>query len=219
MEIQIAPSILSADFGHLADEIHAVERAHADWIHVDIMDGCFVPNITIGPLVVQAAKRATKLPLDVHLMIIEPDRYLKAFADAGADILTVHAEACIHLHRTLQIIRGFGKRSGVAFNPATPINDQLKYILPLIDLVLIMSVNPGFGGQSFIDDIVPKIDQIKKLADENGKQIIIEVDGGITPVNAWKATQAGATMLVAGNAVFGSSDYAKAIEGIRLSHP
>jgi len=214
MKTLIAPSILSADFGQLATEIQAVERAGADWIHVDVMDGRFVPNITIGPLVVEAARRATKLPLDVHLMIVEPDPHLPAFAKAGADLLVVHAEACVHLHRTLQAIRDLGVKAGVAFNPATPVA-TLEAVVDLVDLVLIMSVNPGFGGQKFIPAALPKIAEVRKLAEASGRAVHVEVDGGVSPVTSGEVKAAGADVLVAGSAVFGTEDYAAAIEGIR----
>ena len=213
-QVKIAPSILSADFGHLADEVKAVGAAGADWIHIDVMDGHFVPNITIGPLVVKGLRKATDLPLDVHLMISEPDRYLQAFSDAGADILTVHAEACTHLHRTLQSIRSLGKKVGVSINPHTHEN-VLDYVLPMVDLVLVMSVNPGFGGQSFIDAVLPKIRSIRDKAQALNLDLEIEVDGGVKPINVTPIVDAGATVLVAGSAVFGTNDYKQAIEGLR----
>jgi ribulose-phosphate 3-epimerase len=212
----VAPSVLAADFGRLAEEVQAVAAAGADWIHVDVMDGCFVPNITLGPAVVQALRRATSLPLDVHLMITAPSLHLAAFAGAGADILTVHAEACPHLHRTLQEIRSLKVRSGVAFNPATPI-DALEHVLDLTDLVVVMSVNPGFGGQRFIKAIVPKIEAVRCLADRAGHAVDVEVDGGITADSAGLVAGAGANVLVAGTAVFGTADYAAAIRAIRGS--
>jgi ribulose-phosphate 3-epimerase len=214
MKTLIAPSILSADFGRLSAEIQAVERAGADWIHVDVMDGRFVPNITIGPLVAQAARRATELPLDVHLMIVEPDQHLQAFADAGADLLVVHAEACVHLHRTLQRIRDLGVKAGVAYNPATPVG-TLSPVLDLVDLVLIMSVNPGFGGQRFIPAVLPKIAEVRGLIESGGHAIDLEVDGGVSPQTSAAVKGAGANVLVAGSAVFGAGDYAAAIEAIR----
>jgi len=210
----ISPSILSADFARLGEEVTALERAGADWAHVDVMDGRFVPNMTIGPLVVSALKRVTKLPLDVHLMIVEPERYLEDFAKAGADIITVHAETCPHLHRTLQLIRGLGKKAGVSLNPGTP-EDVLKYVLELTDLVLVMSVNPGFGGQEFIPAVLPKLQRIRKMIDATGRPIYLEVDGGVKPGIASKVKQAGADVLVAGSAVFGQQDYAQAIKALR----
>jgi ribulose-phosphate 3-epimerase len=213
-ETIIAPSILSADFGRLDTQIKDVVTAGADWIHVDVMDGVFVPNITIGPLVVRAAKAATAVPLDVHLMIVKPDDHLDAFAFAGADILTVHAEACVHLHRTLQRIRDLGCRTGVAFNPATPLH-CLEPVLDLLDMVLIMSVNPGFGGQKFIPSAIPRIRAARRLIDESGLPVRLQVDGGITPVTAREVLAAGADTLVAGNAVYGTDDYRAAIDAIR----
>jgi ribulose-phosphate 3-epimerase len=215
-DVLVAPSILSADFGALAAEIRAVERAGADWIHVDVMDGRFVPNITIGPLVVGAARAATKLPLDVHLMIVEPDQHLEAFAKAGADLIVVHSEACVHLHRTLQRIRDLGARPGVAFNPATPLS-TLPVVLDLVDLVLLMTVNPGFGGQQFIPAVLPKIREARAMIDAGGRPVDLEVDGGVGPETAWRVVEAGANVLVAGNAVFKNGDYAKAILGLRSS--
>jgi ribulose-phosphate 3-epimerase len=214
----ISPSILSADFARLGDEVLALERAGADWAHVDVMDGRFVPNITIGPLVVKALKRVTKLPLDVHLMIVEPERYIAEFAEAGADIITVHAEACPHLHSVLQQIRSLGKKAGVSLNPHTS-EDVLRYALELTDLILVMSVNPGFGGQAFIPSVLPKIQRIRQLIDASGRPIYLEVDGGIKPGTAHKVIQAGADVLVAGSAVFGHEDYAEAIRALRAEAP
>jgi ribulose-phosphate 3-epimerase len=212
--VLIAPSILSADFARLGDEVAALERAGADWAHVDVMDGRFVPNMTIGPLVVKALRRATKLPLDVHLMIVEPERYVEAFAEAGADIITVHAEACTHLHRTLQQIRSLGKRSGVSLNPHTP-EEVLRYVLELTDLVLVMSVNPGFGGQDFIPAVLPKVRNVRSMIQASGRSIHLEVDGGVKPGTARQVIQAGADVLVAGSAVFGAKDYGEAIRALR----
>jgi len=212
--VVIAPSILSADFGRLADEVRAAEAAGADWIHVDVMDGRFVPNITLGPVVVQAVRKATKLPIDVHLMIVEPERYIEDFAKAGADGLTVHVETCPHIHRTLQHIRSLGKRAGVVLNPSTH-EDTLRYVLDVADLVLVMSVNPGFGGQAFIPQVLDKVRAIRKMIDATGRPIDLEIDGGIGPDTAALATAAGANVLVAGNAVFRAKDYATAIAGLR----
>lgn len=198
--------------------MQALEQAGADWAHVDVMDGRYVPNMTIGPLVVKALKKSTKLPLDVHLMIVEPENYVAAFAEAGADIITVHAEACRHLHRVLQQIRSLGKRAGVSLNPSTP-EDVLRYVLDMTDLVLVMSVNPGFGGQEFIPAMLPKIERLRRMIDASGNPIHLEVDGGIKPGTARKVIQAGADVLVAGSAVFSAKDYGQAIRALRAEAP
>jgi len=213
--IKVAPSILSADFSRLGEEIRAVESAGADIIHIDVMDGHFVPNITIGPLIVEAARRVTKLPLDVHLMITNPELYIADFAKAGADYIAVHAETAYHLHRLVQSIKEHkGVKAAVALNPATPL-EALEYILPDLDMVVIMSVNPGFGGQAFIPSALEKIKRLRKRIDDLGLKIEIEVDGGVKPENAAQIAAAGADIFVAGSAVFGKKDYAAAIKGIR----
>ncbi len=197
----LAPSILSADFTRLGEQLRQCEDAGADWIHIDVMDGDFVPNITIGPFIVEACKRATRLPLDVHLMISQPERYLSAFAQAGADRLTVHVETCPHLHRTLQHIASLGVKPGVTLNPATPAL-TLQHVLPLVDLVLVMTVNPGFGGQRFISEMLPKIAEIRRMLDAIGSPAWLQVDGGISAQTLPAVRQAGANAFVAGNAVF-----------------
>jgi ribulose-phosphate 3-epimerase len=212
--VKVAPSILSADFGKLAQEVAAVERGGADWIHVDVMDGRFVPNITIGPVVVRAVRKATRLPVDVHLMIVEPERYIEDFAEAGADVISVHVEPSYHLSRTLQQIRKLGKKAGVVLNPHTP-PEAVTYVLDLCDLVLVMSVNPGFGGQAFMPEVLPKLRAIRKMIDARGLDVSLEVDGGIAPGTARSVVEAGARVLVAGSAVYGQSDYAAAIAAIR----
>ena len=216
--VVISPSILSADFSNLGDEVRAVDAAGADWIHVDVMDGRFVPNITIGPLVVEALRPVTQKPLDVHLMIVEPEKYVEDFAKAGADIISVHAEhnASPHLHRTLCQIKELGKQAGVVLNPSTSL-DLIEYVLDVCDLILIMSVNPGFGGQSFIPTVVSKIQRLRQICDERGLDPWIEVDGGLKANNTWQVLEAGANAIVAGSAVFNAPDYAEAIRGIRNS--
>lgn len=210
----IAPSILSADFARLGDEVRAVEKAGADWIHVDVMDGLFVPNITIGPPVVKALRRTTKLPLDTHLMIRDPDRYLGDFVSAGATTVTVHQEASLHLHRTVAAIRDLGAGAGVSINPATPA-ETLIDVLPFVDLVLVMTVNPGFGGQKFIPECLGKIRKLDRWRAEKNLGFLIEADGGINAGNSGEIARAGCDVFVAGSAVFKSGDYAAAITSIR----
>lgn len=210
-KIRIAPSILSADFGRLGDEIRAVADGGADVIHIDVMDGHFVPNITIGPLVVEAARRYTSKELDVHLMISDPDQYVDSFAAAGADWITVHVEACTHLHRTVSRIREFGKKAGVVLNPATSLA-SLDYILEEVDLVMLMSVNPGFGGQKFIPSTLAKIWQLRQRIDALGLSVAIEVDGGVSPATISDIAAAGATIFVAGSAIYNSDSYRTTIE-------
>ena len=209
--MMIAPSILSADFSRLGEEIRAVEAGGADVIHIDVMDGNFVPNITIGPLVVKAVRQVTSLPLDVHLMIADAERYVKDFAEAGADWITVHVEACPHLHRTIHQIKGFGKKAGAVLNPATSLS-TLDYILADLDLVMLMSVNPGFGGQSFIPSSLDKIRELRGMFDAIGSDAGIEVDGGVSPATIRSVAEAGANIFVAGSAIFGQDDY-----GTRIS--
>jgi ribulose-phosphate 3-epimerase len=214
----IAPSLLAADFLRLGAEAAAVEDAGADWLHLDVMDGHFVPNITFGPLVVKALKTRSKIPLDVHLMIAPVDPYIAAFAEAGADHISVHPESGPHLHRTLQLIRSLGKKSGVVLNPATPIQ-AIENTLDLTDIIMVMTVNPGFGGQAFIASQLAKIAGLRRLIDASGHHIILQVDGGITPITARDALAAGADCLIAGTAIFGKPDYKKAIADIRAAAP
>ncbi|MBI5492739.1 MAG: ribulose-phosphate 3-epimerase [Deltaproteobacteria bacterium] len=212
--MKISPSILSADFTRLKDELKAIEAAGADYVHVDVMDGHFVPNITIGPFVVEAIKKATRLPLDVHLMIEEPERYIDDFAKAGSSIVTVHVEATRHLHKVVQMIRDKGLKAGVSLNPATPVH-TLDDIIGDVDLVLIMSVNPGFSGQGFIPSALKKIEAVRRMIGETGRAIELEVDGGIKVNNIKEAALAGADVFVSGSGVFGTNDYGKTIEAMR----
>ena len=212
--LMIAPSILSADFSKLGEEIRAVEKAGAEVIHIDVMDGHFVPNITIGPLVVEAARRVTDLPLDVHLMISDPDSYIKDFADAGADWITVHVETCIHLHRTLNFIRSLGKKAGAVLNPATSLS-TLDYVLEEVDLVMLMSVNPGFGGQGFIESTLKKCRKLRTMLDKVNPEAGIEIDGGISPKTIGRMAKAGANIFVAGSAIYGQDDYAAMIQEMK----
>jgi ribulose-phosphate 3-epimerase len=214
MPLRIAPSILSADFGRLAEEVRAVEAAGADWVHVDVMDGRFVPNLTVGPLVVEAVRKVTRLPIDVHLMIVEPERYVDAFAHAGADVISVHAEVSPHLHRTLQTIRAAGARPAVALNPSTPLS-AVEWVLGDCEMILLMTVNPGFGGQRFIAACTEKVRLLREMASARGQALDIEVDGGIKSDTAAVVAAAGANVLVAGTAVFGAGDYRAAIAALR----
>jgi len=211
---KIAPSILSADFTRLGEEIKAVEKAGADYIHIDVMDGHFVPNITIGPMIVRAIRRITELPLDVHLMISQPDMFIDEFAEAGANIISVHAETLIHLHRTIQYIRDKGVRPAVSLNPATPL-DILEYILEDLDMVLLMTVNPGFENQEFIPEVIPKVKQLREMVEKTGLDIDIEVDGGINSETIGHVSSAGANVFVAGSAIFYTKDYPQTIRLMR----
>ncbi len=215
-KILIAPSILSADFARLGDEIRAVQDAGADWIHVDVMDGHFVPNITIGPMIVSAVKKVAQIPLDVHLMISDPDSYLEAFHDAGADVLTVHPEATYHLHRTLTRIRELGMEAGAALNPSTSLN-AVEYVLAELDVVMVMTVNPGFGGQSFIRTMLPKVRALRNMIDNSGYNILVEIDGGVSPETAPDLSLEGADVFVAGSAVFHHPPYSEVIGKLRVA--
>lgn len=214
LDIQFAPSILSADFTRLGEEIAAVDKAGAEVIHIDVMDGHFVPNITIGPLVVKAARKATDKVLDVHLMISDADKYIDSFADAGADWITVHVEACTHLHRTVSRIKELGKKAGAVLNPATSLS-TLNYVLEELDLVMLMGVNPGFGGQSFIESTLSKTDSLKRRIDQLGLTVGIEIDGGISPKTIERVAEAGANIFVAGSAIYGCDEYAPVIAEMR----
>ena len=214
--VKLAPSILAADLGRLAEEVHQVETLGAEYIHVDVMDGRFVPNITLGPPVVRAVRAATKAVVDCHLMIVEPERYVAEFANAGADIITVHVEASPHLQRTLHAIRDLGKRAGVVLNPHTP-EDSIRYVMNDVDLILVMSVNPGFGGQSFLPLVLPKLRALRQMIDATGRDIDLEIDGGIGPDNARLVTDAGATVLVAGSSIFGQKDRGAAMQQLRAA--
>ena len=212
--IKIAPSILSADFSKLAEDIKVVEKAGCDLLHIDVMDGHFVPNITLGPPIIKSLKGNTTMPFDVHLMIENPDKYISDFIDAGADIITVHSEACIHLHRTIQNIKALGVKAAVSLNPATSLTD-IEYVLEDLDMVLIMTVNPGFGGQSFIPNMLTKIKELKKMIDEKNLNVDIQVDGGIGPDNIHLVTEAGANIIVAGSAIFNSKNIKATVAQMR----
>ena len=214
--IKMAPSILSADFARLLEDVKKVERAGCEYLHIDVMDGHFVPNITLGPAIVKSLRKDVNMVFDAHLMIENPDNYIKDFIDAGCDVIVVHEEACTHLHRTIQNIKSFNVKAGVALNPATPI-ENIKYILNDIDMVLIMTVNPGFGGQSFIGTMIDKIKELKALIDEKGLDVDIQVDGGIKPSNVSEVVKAGANVIVAGSAIFNSDDIEATVKEFRLN--
>lgn len=214
--IKMAPSILSADFARLLEDVKKVENAGCEYLHIDVMDGHFVPNITLGPAIVKSLRNDVNMVFDAHLMIENPDNYIKDFADAGCDIIVVHGEACTHLHRTIQNIKSHNVKAGVALNPATPI-ENIKYVLKDVDMVLIMTVNPGFGGQSFIDGMIDKIKELKLLIDEQGLEVDIQVDGGIKPSNVDKVVKAGANVIVAGSAIFNSDDIDATVKEFRLN--
>jgi ribulose-phosphate 3-epimerase len=216
--VRIAPSLLAADFGRLKEEVAAIEAAGADWLHLDVMDGHFVPNLSFGPLVLAALRKHSRLPFDVHLMITPVDPYIAAFAEAGADHISLHPEAGPHLHRSLQLIQSLGKQAGVVLNPATPV-ETVAWTLDLVDIILVMSVNPGFGGQKFLASQVPKIAALRRMIDGTGRPVTLAVDGGITPQTAPSVIAAGADTLIAGTAVFGAADYAAAIAALRGPDP
>lgn len=215
-DIVVSPSLLSADFARLGEEVMQVQAAGADWLHLDVMDGCFVPNITIGPLIVSAVKRVSKVPLDVHLMIMDPDRYLDDFCAAGADILAVHPEATRHLHRTLTRIRELGMKPAVALNPATGV-ETVRHVLAELDVIMIMTVNPGFGGQTFIKAMLPKVSEVREMIDRSGREILLEIDGGVTPQTAPDLVKCGANVFVAGSAIFGNPPYDVVIRKLRAA--
>ena len=212
--IKLAPSILSADFARLLEDVKKVENAGCEYLHIDVMDGHFVPNITLGPAIVQSLRKDVNMVFDAHLMIENPDQYIKEFVDAGCDLIVVHQEACKHLHRTIQNIKSYGIKAGVALNPATSI-ESIKYVLEEVDMVLIMTVNPGFGGQSFIESMIPKIKELKSLIDKKGLKVDIQVDGGIKPDNVDKVVKAGANIIVAGSAIFNSDDIQHTVDLFR----